>query len=220
MGGGGQPARQLEAHEPVVLHARARANNPALRVGRFKKSDEQIKARRAQATGRQIPIEPDDYAKRGAMYLLPESRYDFLVELLEDEANIGKCANDAMAVIEKVSPQLAGVLPHDYTELGSDLLREMLRIFNNPALDEGGDDILRCIHEYFLGKFETDKAYGNGIKTLGTDGAIEWTKSEHDRPSSIEIAYDSEHAAQAYEELRSFESAGMLAYAMILQEMN
>lgn len=54
--------------------------------GRFKIVDEQIKTKRAQSTGRQIPIEPDDYAKRGAMYLPPESRYDFLVDLPEDEA--------------------------------------------------------------------------------------------------------------------------------------
>ena len=92
--------------------------------GRFKMVDEQIKAKRAQSTGRQIPIEPDDYAKRGAMYLPEESRYDYLVNLPEDEANIGKRVNDAMAAIEKASPQLAGILPHDYTELGNDLLRE------------------------------------------------------------------------------------------------
>ena len=79
--------------------------------GRFKMVDEQIKAKRAQSTGRQIPIEPDDYAKRGAMYLPEESRYDYLVNLPEDEANIGKRVNDAMAAIEKVSSQLAGILP-------------------------------------------------------------------------------------------------------------
>lgn len=131
--------------------------------GRFKMVDEQIKAKRAQSTGRQIPIEPDDYAKRGAMYLPLESRYDFLVNLPEDEANIGKKVNDAMAAIEKVSPQLAGILPHDYTELGNDLLRETLRIFNNPALDEGGDDIIGRIYEYFLGKFAPAVASDDGV---------------------------------------------------------
>ncbi len=131
--------------------------------GRFKMVDEQIKAKRAQSTGRQIPIEPDDYAKRGAMYLPEESRYDYLVNLPEDEANIGKRVNDAMAAIEKVSPQLAGILPHDYTELGNDLLRETLRIFNNPALDEGGDDILGRIYEYFLGKFAPAVASDDGV---------------------------------------------------------
>jgi type I restriction enzyme M protein len=131
--------------------------------GRFKMVDEQIKAKRAQSTGRQIPIEPDDYAKRGAMYLPEESRYDYLVNLPEDEANIGKKVNEAMTAIEKVSPQLAGILPHDYTELGNDLLRETLRIFNNPVLDEGGDDILGRIYEYFLGKFAPAVASDDGV---------------------------------------------------------
>ena len=121
--------------------------------GCFKMVDEQIKAKRVQLIGRQIPIEPDDYAKRGAKYLPPESRYDFLVILPEDEANIGKRVNDAMTAIEKVRLQLSSMLPHDYTELDNDLLRETLRIFNNPTLDEGGDDILGRIYKYCLGKF-------------------------------------------------------------------
>ena len=44
--------------------------------GRFKMADAQIKESRAQATGRQIPIEAADYTKRGAMFIPEESRYD------------------------------------------------------------------------------------------------------------------------------------------------
>lgn len=131
--------------------------------GRFNMVDKQLKEMRAQATGRQIPIEPDDYTKHGAMYLPEEARYDFLVNLPEDEANIGKRVNDAMDAIERVSPQLSGILPHDYTELGNDLLRETLRIFNNPALDEDGDDIIGRIYEYFLGKFAPAVASDDGV---------------------------------------------------------
>lgn len=131
--------------------------------GRFKVVDAQIRETRSKQTGRQIPIEPDDYAKRGAMFIPEVARYDYLLGLPEDEANIGKKVNDAMAAVEKVSPQLAGVLPHDYTELGNDLLRETLRIFNNKALDEGGDDILGRIYEYFLGKFAPSVASDDGV---------------------------------------------------------
>lgn len=131
--------------------------------GRFKMVDKQLKETRAQATGRQIPIEPDDYTKHGAMYLPEEARYDFLVNLPKGEANIGKRVNDAMDAIERVSPQLSGILPRDYTELGNDLLRETLRIFNNPALDEDGDDIIGRIYEYFLGKFAPAVASDDGV---------------------------------------------------------
>lgn len=131
--------------------------------GRFKTADLLIKESRAKATGRQIPIEPADYTKRGAMYLPEEARYDFLLNLPESEKNLGKRVNDAMAAIEKVNPQLAGILPRTYTDLGNDLLGETLRIFNNPALDEDGDDIIGRIYEYFLSKFAPVVASDDGV---------------------------------------------------------
>lgn len=55
------------------------------------------------------------------------------------------------------------MLPRTYTDLGNDLLRETLRIFNNPALDEDGDDIIGRIYEYFLGKFAPAVANDDGV---------------------------------------------------------
>lgn len=131
--------------------------------GRFKAADAQIKETRAKATGRQIPIEPADYTKRGAMFIPEKARYDHLLNLPENEKNLGKCVDDAMAAIERANPQLSGVLPRNYTDLGDDLLAETLRIFNNPALDEGGDDIIGRIYEYFLGKFAPAVASDDGV---------------------------------------------------------
>lgn len=131
--------------------------------GRFKIVDEEIREKRAQATGRQIPVEPADYTKRGAMFIPEQARYDYLLNLPEDEANLGKKVNDAMSALEKENPQLSGVLPKTYTDLGTDLLRETLRVFNNPALDEGGDDIIGRIYEYFLGKFAPAVASDDGV---------------------------------------------------------
>ena len=68
-----------------------------------------------------------------------------------------------MASIEAENKQLAGVLPNNYTELGDNLLAETLRIFNNPALDEDGDDIIGRIYEYFLGKFAPAVASDDGV---------------------------------------------------------
>lgn len=131
--------------------------------GRFKIADREIREKRAQATGRQVPIEQADYTKRGAMFIPEQARYDYLLNLSEDESNLGKKVNDAMSAIEKENPQLSGVLPKTYTDLGNDLLRETLRVFNNPALDEGGDDIIGRIYEYFLGKFAPAVASDDGV---------------------------------------------------------
>ena len=120
--------------------------------GRFKRVDEQIDAERAKIEGRKPPKSPADYTAKGAMYLPERARYDHLVNLPDNE-DIGKAVNDAMAAIAKDNPNLQGVLPDTYTELGNDILREVLRIFNNKALDEDGDDIIGRIYEYFLNKF-------------------------------------------------------------------
>lgn len=130
--------------------------------GRFKRVDAQIDAERAQQTGRKPPKEPRDYAARGAMYLPEEARYDYLLNL-PDAADAGKAMNAAMDQIAQVNPSLTGVLPNTYTELGNDLLRSVIRIFNNPALDEDGDDIIGRIYEYFLGKFAPAVASDDGV---------------------------------------------------------
>jgi type I restriction enzyme M protein len=131
--------------------------------GRFKAADKAIHDERAHATGRPIPIEPADYTKRGAMFLPEKARYDYLLNLPVSEKNLGKKVDEAMIAIEAENPQLAGVLPDNYTDLGDELLAETLRIFNNPALDEGGDDIIGRIYEYFLGKFSPAVASDDGV---------------------------------------------------------
>lgn len=130
--------------------------------GRFKRVDEQIDAERAKIEGRKPPKSPADYTAKGAMYLPEEARYNYLVNLPDNE-DIGKAVNDAMAAIAKDNPNLQGVLPDTYTELGNDILREVLRIFNNKALDEDGDDIIGRIYEYFLNKFAPLVASDDGV---------------------------------------------------------
>ena len=130
--------------------------------GRFKRVDEQIEAERAKIEGRKPPKDPADYTAKGAMYLPEEARYDYLINLPADK-DIGKAVNDAMTAIAKGNPNLQGVLPNTYTELGNDILREVLRIFNNKALDEDGDDIIGRIYEYFLNKFAPLVASDDGV---------------------------------------------------------
>ena len=68
-----------------------------------------------------------------------------------------------MELIEEQSTQLKGILPKNYTTLQDDLLRELLRIFNNSALNDIKDDIIGRIYEYFLNKFAPAVASDDGV---------------------------------------------------------
>lgn len=130
--------------------------------GRFKRADKQIDEERARIEGRKPPKEPQDYAAKGAMFIPEQARYDYLLNL-PAQADVGRAVNAAMEAIAQQNPSLAGVLPNTYTELGNDLLASVMRIFNNPALDEDGDDIIGRIYEYFLGKFAPAVANDDGV---------------------------------------------------------
>ena len=130
--------------------------------GRFKLVEAEILKNRPVRNGRVLPVEASDFAEKSALYLPPEARYDYLVNLPES-ADIGKAVNRAMELIEEQSEQLVGVLPKDYTMFTDEILFELLRIFNNSALDEVGGDILGRIYEYFLNKFAKNIASDDGV---------------------------------------------------------
>ena len=144
--------------------------------GRFKLVEAEIQKNRPVRNGRMLPVEPSDFAEKSALYLPPEARYDYLVNLPTDIASaqlknqsghvmtsLGEVVNNAMELVETQSEQLKGVLPKDYTMFTNDILSELLRIFNNSALDEVGGDILGRIYEYFLNKFAKNIASDDGV---------------------------------------------------------
>lgn len=144
--------------------------------GRFKLVEAEIQKNRPVRNGRILPVEPSDFAEKSALYLPPEARYDYLVNLPADIASaqlknlsghvmgsLGEVVNNAMELVEAQSDQLKGVLPKDYTMFTNDILSELLRIFNNSALDEVGGDILGRIYEYFLNKFAKNIASDDGV---------------------------------------------------------
>lgn len=143
---------------------------------RYKKVEEEILKDRPVRNGRVMPVEASDFAEKSALYLPKEAQYSYLVNLPEDikKANIvsengqpmnslGEVVNHAMELVEDQSEQLAGVLPKDYTIFSDDLLAELLRIFNNNALDEVGGDVIGRIYEYFLSKFAPVVASDDGV---------------------------------------------------------
>lgn len=77
--------------------------------------------------------------------------------------SLGEVVNNAMELVEQQSEQLQGVLPKDYTIFSDELLGELLRIFNNDALDDVGGDVIGRIYEYFLNKFAKNVAQDDGV---------------------------------------------------------
>ena len=104
--------------------------------------------------------EPAAYHSEGVLYLAAEARFERLLKL-EESADIGKAVNEAMRVIERDNPQLAGVLPRTYQIFGSTLLKELLKKVSDipAALDY---DAFGRIYEYFLGEFARTEGQKGG----------------------------------------------------------
>ncbi|MBP3300154.1 MAG: SAM-dependent DNA methyltransferase [Clostridia bacterium] len=129
---------------------------------RFKFVEAEILKNRPVRNGRVLPVEADDFKTKSAIFLPKEARYDYLLNL-PDNTDMGQAINHAMELIEEQSAQLKGILPKNYTILQNDLLRELLRIFNNSAFNEMKDDIIGRIYEYFLNKFAPAVASDDGV---------------------------------------------------------
>ena len=143
---------------------------------RFKLVEAEILKDRPMRGGRVLPVEASDFASRSALFLPREAQYSYLVDLPENIPvagltnqngqvmnSLGEVVNNAMELVEEQSEQLSGVLPKDYTMFSDELLAELLRIFNNSALDDVGGDVIGRIYEYFLNKFAKNIAQDDGV---------------------------------------------------------
>ena len=143
---------------------------------RFKLVESEILKNRPMRGGRVLPVEASDFAEKSALFLPKEAQYSYLVNLpaniaaqnlMSAEGNVmnslGEVVNNAMELVEAQSEQLSGVLPKDYTIFSDELLVELLRIFNNDALDDVGGDVIGRIYEYFLNKFAKNIASDDGV---------------------------------------------------------
>lgn len=143
---------------------------------RFKLVETDILKNRPTRNGKVMPVEASDFMEKSAIFLPRKAQYEYLVNLPENisEAHIedkdghemtslGQVVNNAMALVEDQSDQLKGVLPKSYTDFSDELLAELLRIFNNNALDDVGGDVIGRIYEYFLNKFAKNIASDDGV---------------------------------------------------------
>lgn len=129
---------------------------------RFKMVEAELLKNRSSRGGRVMPVEPSDFAAKSALNLPREAQFDYLVNL-SDAQPLGEAVNRAMTLVEEQSEQLTGILPKSYTMFSDELLRELLRIFNNKTLDEIGGDVIGRIYEYFLSKFAKAVASDDGV---------------------------------------------------------
>ena len=143
---------------------------------RYKMVEGEILKNRPVRNGRRMPVEAKDFTAKSALYLPEMAQYNWLVNLPENVVSLrltnvsgqtmgslGEVVNNAMELVEQQSEQLTGVLPKSYTDFSDDLLGELLRIFNNNALDEVGGDVIGRIYEYFLNKFAKNIASDDGV---------------------------------------------------------
>ena len=144
---------------------------------RFKKVEAEILPTLPKRGGKTRDLTADDFKGRSAIFLPKEAQYEYIVNLPEDVASeniIGtdgnrltklyEVVNNAMKLVEQNTENLDNVLPRNYQILGSDsLLKSLIRIFNNTAIDEVEGDVFGRIYEYFLNNFSQVVAQDDGV---------------------------------------------------------
>lgn len=122
---------------------------------------EKIEAKLPSRGGRKRPVTKDDFSQQHAIYLPEEAQYDYLLSLTESE-DIGTKINNSMTAIETEYTSLQGALPKTYNLFENSLLKELVRIFNDEALQKATGDVFGRIYEYFLNKFAMTGAQEGG----------------------------------------------------------
>ena len=131
----------------------------------YARAEQAINDEFAKLTGtrREKPIDEIAIEKCG-FYLPPHARYDYLLNLPEQE-DVAKKIKEAMQDIEKYKPELDGVLPKDeyvpLTRTDKTIPSQLLKNFSDIPRDASGD-ILGKIYEYFLGNFALAEGQGGG----------------------------------------------------------
>lgn len=107
-------------------------------------------------------LRKEDFTSRGAIFLQTHAQFDYLMSLPEGQS-ASAALIAAMESIEGDYETLTGTLPkQEYQELDDDVLRQVLRMFGDPALERADGDVFGRIYEYFLTKFAGEKAHDGG----------------------------------------------------------
>ncbi|MEJ6122806.1 type I restriction-modification system subunit M [Vibrio sp. 2-Bac 85] len=96
----------------------------------------------------------------GAMYVPDEALFSNLLALPEG-SNIGVKVNDAMKALEADNEAIKDALPKTYSRFDNDILKSLLKNFNDIDFSLGSD-IFGRIYEYFLNEFAKTEGQGGG----------------------------------------------------------
>lgn len=108
------------------------------------------------------PVTKADFSDKGALFLRPEARFDYLASL-PDGANRAQAIVDAMESIEADYETLRGVLPkNDYRSIDNDVLGKLLVKLDPEELRHMSGDVFGRIYEYFLTQFAGQGAHDGG----------------------------------------------------------
>ncbi|WP_286800125.1 N-6 DNA methylase [Oceanicaulis sp. UBA2681] len=129
---------------------------------RFLRVKEEIVSTLPSRGGKTREPTKEDFSQRGSIFLKPEAQFDHLVSIPDGGDRAGAIIA-AMESIEADYESLDGALPKsEYQELGDDDLGQLLRTFNDPALQNADGDVFGRIYEYFLTQFADQKAHDGG----------------------------------------------------------
>lgn len=101
------------------------------------------------------------FAGKAAIYLPETTRFGHIASLPQG-AKVGEIIDAAMDAVEAEYPVLSGALPRGYAAFEPDLLAELVKIFDRPAIKAATGDVFGRIYEYFLNKFAMSGAQEGG----------------------------------------------------------
>lgn len=110
--------------------------------------------------------DPDEYLAFNVFYVPEEARWPYLQGKAKQPA-IGILIDKAMDDIEKINPNLKGILPKNYADpdLDKPRLGELLDLIGNIGFGgqgHKGKDLLGQVYEYFLGMFADAEGKNGG----------------------------------------------------------
>lgn len=108
--------------------------------------------------------ERDEYTAENIFWVPKEARWAYIRDQAKNE-KIGQIIDDAMILIEKDNKSLKNVLEKRYArpEIDKRRLGELVDLISTIKLvDDGENDLLGRVYEYFLGKFAEAEGKGGG----------------------------------------------------------
>ena len=132
-------------------------------ANRFAAAHKQIETDQASGKMPRRKVRPADYIARRSLYLPEKARYDWIMQQAAvSGADLPKLVTDAMTAVEAEFEPLLGVLPKDYGIFETNVLEDLMRVFNSEQIKRATGDVFGRIYEYFLAKFSIQKAHDNG----------------------------------------------------------